>query len=237
MSAAGWLPIDTEAGVWVWQYRFPGGPVTGVLVRLVGGQLMIVSPPCGMTEAGFKQIEHDGTVTAIVAPCGFHHLGIAEWRARFPDARVFAHPLTTKRIKKKGNVDTSDFASLEDLMPMLPDHVWVATPPGMKIPDTMVRIHTAAGPIWCCNDMVFNLKKAPGNFLIRMMFRRTKTVPGFAVGRLPARLMVKDKAAFRDWWVSELEQHPPRAVIPGHGTPILIPDEAAKLATMVREAF
>lgn len=237
MRAASWIPVDTDAGVWVWQYSFGAGPVSGMLLRLVSGQLMIVSPPRGMTQAGFDQIEHDGTVTAIVAPCGFHHLGIAEWRARFPKARVFAHPLATRRIAKKGDVDTSDFAALADLTPMLPGHIWVATPPGMKMPDTMIRIHTASGPIWYCNDMVFNLRKAPGRFLIAAMFRWTKTVPGFAIGRLPARLMVKDRAAFRDWWVAELEAHPPRAVIPGHGTPILVPDEAAKLAAMVRDAF
>ncbi len=237
MSAVGWLPLDTDVGVWLWQYSFGPGPATGMLVRLVNGQLMIVSPPCGMSEAGFKQIEHDGTVSAIVAPCGFHHLGIAEWRARFPGARVFAHPLTTARIKKKSKLDTSDFEPLDDLAPMLPGHVWVATPPGMKIPDTMVRIDTPTGAIWYANDLVFNLARPPGNIFVRALFRITKTAPGFRAGGLPAKLMVKDKRAFRDWWIAELEQHPPRVVVPGHGPPVLDAAQVGKLAAMVRAAF
>ncbi len=35
--AAGWMPLDTEVGVWVWQYAFGGGLATGMLVRLVDG--------------------------------------------------------------------------------------------------------------------------------------------------------------------------------------------------------
>ncbi len=190
-----------------------------------------------MTDAGFKQIEHDGTVSAIVAPCGFHHLGIVEWKTRFPRSRVFAHPLAAERIKKKGDVGDIELAPLDDLRPMLPDHVWLATPPGMKHPDTMLRVTTEAGPIWYCNDMVLNFPEAPGNFLTSMMFKLTKSAPGFRVGRLPARLMVKDKPTFRDWFANELEQHPPRFIVSGHGPPIIDTAEAQKLAAMVRAAY
>ena len=120
---------------------------------------------------------------------------------------------------------------------MLPEHVWVATPPGMKHPDTFARIETAQGPVWYCNDMVLNFAKAPGGFLVSTMFKLTKSAPGFRIGRLPAKLMVKDKAAFRDWFAAELDAHPPRYVVSGHGAPMLDTEQARQLAQMVRDAY
>lgn len=67
------------------------------VVRLDGGGLFVHSP-VQLDPATREAVDALGTVTAIVAPCLFHHLYVAEWARAYPEATVSGCPgLDAKR--------------------------------------------------------------------------------------------------------------------------------------------
>ncbi|MBP6841702.1 MAG: hypothetical protein KA190_30660, partial [Kofleriaceae bacterium] len=100
---SGWTVLDEAAGVLTCSYRFGKGKASSAtfVARMGNGQLLVVSPAKGLPEATFTELARFGPVGALVANNGFHHLGQAEWRARFPAARCFAPAAAIARIHKK----------------------------------------------------------------------------------------------------------------------------------------
>ncbi len=232
-----WQTLDADRGILMHEYVWDGKGSTAnaLALRLRDGELMVVSPPTDATDAAFAELEQHGKVVALVAPNGFHHLGQGAFQKRYPDAGVYAPVAAAKRISKK-NQGIAAGAPLADLQKLLPDDVWVGEPPGMKIGDTVVRAKTASGTFWYFNDLVMNLRKLPDNFIFALAFKWTKSGPGFSVARLIVKFLVKDKHAFKTWLLDELREHPPTAVLTGHGPPITDSAVAGRLPQMVRDA-
>ncbi len=92
---------------------FAGAPMNTrmTVVRLESGALWIHSP-IALTDVVTEFIESlGGDVCAIVAPNKFHHLWVADWRERFPEARVFAEAdLKRKVAALEDSEDISDEA-------------------------------------------------------------------------------------------------------------------------------
>lgn len=232
-----WQTLDAERGIWCHEYAFDGkgGTANALALRLRDGELLVVSPPSDATEAAFAELDGHGKVVALVAPNGFHHLGQPAFQKRYPDAGVYAPAAASKRIAKKAT-GIAPGAPLEELQRRLPDDVWVGEPSGMKIGDVVVRAKTASGTFWYFNDLVMNLRKLPSNFLFSLAFKWTDSGPGFKVARLIVKFLVRDRAAFKGWLLEELRQHPPTAVLTGHGPPILDSAVAGRLPQMVEDA-
>lgn len=94
--------------------RFFPYPTRTVLVRLADGGLWVWSPTALGPELA-KQVEALGPVTHLVAPNALHHLYLAEWRERFPAARLHAAPgLARKRPDLCFQTELSD----------VPDPAW-----------------------------------------------------------------------------------------------------------------
>ena len=66
-------------------------PTRMAAARLSDGGLWIWSP-VGLTNALAEAVEATGPVRHIVSPNKIHHLFLAEWSARWPEARVYASP-------------------------------------------------------------------------------------------------------------------------------------------------
>lgn len=236
MTEAYWTAIDEAAGVWCREYAFDSqGKANCCVVRVGDGELAVLSPAMEMSDAGFAELEKHGKPVALIAPNGFHHLGVPAWKKRYPDARLFAHPVAAKRIRKQAP-DLGDFESCDALAGMLSDDVWIGIPEGMKHGDVVARVRLADGHFWYFNDLVMNLPRLPGNFAIRTLFKLTKSGPGFAVTRLIVKFLVKDKRAFKAWLLQQLKAHPPTRIVTGHGAPIVDASVAAKLPQMVEAA-
>ena len=128
------------------------------------------------------------------------------------------------------------FEPLSSLAAALPSDVVVLEPPGMRIPDVMVRVSTPSGWLWSFNDTVMNIPELPAG-LFGTMMKWTDSGPGFKVARFFTMLALKEKKRFKDWWLGELEKAPPAKVMMGHGAPVLDPSAASKLPAMVNAAL
>ncbi|HYA35489.1 MAG TPA: DUF4336 domain-containing protein [Candidatus Binataceae bacterium] len=67
------------------------------VIRLRSGDLWVHSP-VALDSSIRAEVDSIGAIRFIIAPNRFHHLYAGQWRAAYPDARMFAAPgLDTKR--------------------------------------------------------------------------------------------------------------------------------------------
>ena len=77
-------------------YSFPY-PTRMALIRLGGGGLFVWSA-IALTPELKAQVDSLGAVKHIVSPNAIHHLFMGDWKAAYPDARLYASPgLVQKR--------------------------------------------------------------------------------------------------------------------------------------------
>lgn len=63
-----WQEVFENSHVWVYEYVANGYKANAVAVQLGNGESAIVSPPIGLSEADFTEIEAKGQVTALRPP-------------------------------------------------------------------------------------------------------------------------------------------------------------------------
>ncbi|MGO9770829.1 MAG: DUF4336 domain-containing protein [Roseiarcus sp.] len=117
-------PILREFGPGIW---ISEGPVVPFLpgfpyptrmaaIRLSDGGVFVWSP-VALSPALRREVDTLGPIRCLVSPNLLHHLFLGEWKAAYPDARVFASPGLRRRRK-----DLAFDADLGDA----PDPVWAA---------------------------------------------------------------------------------------------------------------
>ena len=134
--------------------RLPGGvwfPVRMTVIRS-GGELTLWSP-IAIDDALAAELETLGPVTRLVAPNCFHHLYLADARARFPEAALLGAPgLATKRsdLDFDGELGAESREDLE-LIPTI----------GIPRMEEVVALHRPTGTL-IVTDLVFHVLKARG---------------------------------------------------------------------------
>ena len=86
-------------------------PLRMAVIRLSDGGLFIWSP-IPLTEELRREVDALGTVSHIIAPNALHHLSIPDWKAAYPQAKLYAAPGLSKKRK-----DISFDAGLGDTPP------------------------------------------------------------------------------------------------------------------------
>ena len=88
-------------------YGFPY-PTRMAVVRLSDGSAWVWSP-VAMSDELFNSVDAIGPVRHIVSPNKIHHLFLAEWGERWPEARVYAPPgLAQKRPDLRFDAELGD---------------------------------------------------------------------------------------------------------------------------------
>ena len=88
-------------------YGFPY-PTRMAVVRLSDGSAWVWSP-VALSDELFNSVEAIGPVRHIVSPNKIHHLFLAEWGERWPEARVYAPPgLAQKRPDLRFDAELGD---------------------------------------------------------------------------------------------------------------------------------
>jgi glyoxylase-like metal-dependent hydrolase (beta-lactamase superfamily II) len=197
--------------------RYGSQRVRMAVIGLGGGSLLVVSPGAPLSEPLLAELAKRGTPRFLLAPNHFHTLGIAPWKARFPDARVVAHPRAHARLRKK-----LPEIAIEDLAPLeaaLPEGMRVFGPPMAKQGETWVSVKTKEGASWFVTDAILNevrLPRGPMGLFMRLLGFRAElmTNPFFK------RMFLEDKAAYKAWVRAELDRDPPALFVPSHGAPL-----------------
>ncbi len=233
----GWTVLDRDAGILSYEYSFaPNATANAFTARLRDGSLLVVSPPSRVDEAVFEDLRAFGEVGAVMANNGFHHLGLPEWRARFPEARFFADPQAKKRIDKK-NAKAPELEPLSGLTPLLGDAVGVTVVPDTKCGESWVWARGEGGHYWFTSDVLSNFPQLPANFLVRTFFKMTGTRAGFGVFHTAMKFTVKDKKTTLRRLQDEMRAHAPLVIVPGHGSFVDEGDVAQRAQNVIAKAL
>lgn len=223
----GWTIIDAEAGVLSYTYEFnPGATSNCFTARLASGGLLVLSPPAKVSREVADDLEPYGPVEAVVANNGFHHLGIARWREFFPKARFFAASGAKTRIDKKSR-DAGDLEPLGGLEALLADDVTIVETPQSKCGETWAHVKLEGGYAWYVSDILANLEQLPSNFMVRQLFKWTKSAPGYRLFNLAHKFIFKDKKVALRAMLEDIRKFPPRIVVPAHGAMVTSDSVAA----------
>jgi hypothetical protein len=233
----GWRIIDGDAGVLSFTYKFGGGGEANCFTaKLPSGGLMVISPPSRSTAAVMGDLAAYGEVEAIVANNGFHHLGIGSWREQFPRARCFAAPGAIERIGKKSK-SAGELEPLSALRPLLGEHVAVIEAPASKAGETWAWAKIAGGYAWYGSDVLANMEQLPSNFLVRALFKWTKSAPGYKVFNFAVKFILGDKKRALGQLLDDVRKHPPTVMVPAHGTILVSSAVAAETEQLLAAAI
>jgi hypothetical protein len=235
-NVQGWTTLAETPLVLVREYRFGPGTANALAVRMQNGQLLIVSPPCGVAPDELKSLEQQGKVTALLAINGAHHLGLGPCRKAFPEAKTYAAPAARDRILKR-NKDAGDIEPLGALQPLLGDTIRVIAVDGCKLGDVLIGVETERGNILYASDFIANIQTLPKNLLFKLAFRLTDSGPGLKVFRLFFKFFARNPALVRDVLIREIEVRPPAVMVPAHGDVVSERDLGATLVGMLRRAI
>ena len=179
------------------------------------GGLIVISPPCKAPEAAFDELEAHGKVRALVASNAFHYLGIPAWKARYPDAKVYAPAQSIARVEKRARV--AGILPLEEAKDIAGSEVELIDMPHYKTGEVLVRAKAGSETIWYVTDVIMNMAELPGPFPFNLIFKWTGTAPGLRLNGVAPLFMVKDKRALHGWLRDEAEKAPPSVLVPCHG--------------------
>ncbi|MCP4247127.1 MAG: hypothetical protein GY778_08765, partial [bacterium] len=184
-------------GIWAIDKWHPSGwHWRSVAVSLTDGALVIYSPLKHLGDEAHQSLAKLGRPELLLAPNGFHHLGLAETLERYgqPCRAVAPEVAATRGTAKSG----CDLAPISVLVDRLPGHVALLTPPGLKTGEVWLRVRAENTVGWVVGDAFFSLDKTPSGFM-GWFLRLTGTSPGLRIGRTFTTLAVGKKAVYRDW--------------------------------------
>jgi hypothetical protein len=153
-------------------------------------------------------------VRALIASNAFHHMGLGEWKRRFPNAAVFAPAQSIRRVERQTRLD--DVRPLADTTAITGTRLELIDMPYYRTGEVLVRIKTARGLVWYVTD-ILNLSELPRNPIVKTLFRLSGSAPGLRFNNLGPIFMVKNRKALRQWISAEYAKAPPRWLIPTHG--------------------
>jgi hypothetical protein len=224
-----WNVVEPSLPALLCTYSFGPG-LANTLAAAVPGGVVVVSPPVNPTESAFAELEKHGAVRAIIAPNAFHTMGIAPWRARYPDVPVFAPAQAVTRVEKQAKV--SGIRPIAEARSILGDRLEIVDMPHYKTGEILVRWPIEGGWAWYVTDVIMNLPEAPKG-LFGAVFKWTKSAPGLRRNAVAGMFMTKDKRALYAWLAEQAEKTPPKLIVPCHGDTVTPADPAAEIRAAV----
>ena len=213
-TAHGWNIFDARTPILTYDYSFGPGRANALAVGARAG-LVVVSPPWRAAAGVFDDLAQYGPVRALVASNAFHHLGIPEWKARFPDAAIFAPAQSIARVEKRTGL--AGIRPLAESASVTGPAVELIDMPHYKTGEALVRIETERGLVWYVTDVIMNMPELPRNPIASLVFRLSGSAPGPKFNNVAPLFMVRDKAALRRWLSDEFRKSPPAWMIATHG--------------------
>ena len=234
-TPGGWTILDEPTKTLTREYNFAKGSRARTFVtQYADNELVIASPPSRIERSHIEELERFGHVTAIVAPNGFHYLGLPVFKEAFPAAVMYAPELAAKRIAKK-LPDLGELHPLSTLQGRLEPNLKIFDVPGFKIGEVWITVATEQGPIWYVSDSCFSLEQMPKAFLPKVLLKWTKSAPGFKLNRLGNKMFLKDPESYKGWFSERLAEEHPRMVVTAHGSVVTGLDIGERMTRMVQD--
>ena len=202
--------LDTNLWVAEGPQRFAALEVGArmTVLRLPDGRLFLHSP-IHPRESLVERVRAEGEVGILVAPNKFHHLHVAGWKRRFPDAKIYvAAGLDTKRsdLAIDGVLDDSADAAWADVMEQ-------HAVQGLPLVNEVVFFHRPSRTL-ILTDLAFNI--GPTAAPMTRLFVRVAGTYGALGPTVAERLLVRDRGAFKAS-LQRILEWPFERVIVAHG--------------------
>jgi hypothetical protein len=219
-----WVVAEPTLPALTFTYSFGPGTANALAFPVEGG-VAVVSAPFQPAEAVFTELEQHGKVRAILAPNAFHSMGLPGWKARYPDAPIFAPAQSIARLEK--GTKLRGIRPVAEGAKLFGDRVEIVDMPHYRTGEVLVRWrighdgghpHTPGhdGWAWYVTDVMMNLPEVPKG-LFGLVFGWTRSCPGLRRNAIAGLMMIKDKRALYRWMNEQAEKAPPRRLIPCHG--------------------
>lgn len=200
-----------------------------LVVPLPGGGTLVHSPTW-LGDETFAQVEALGEPTILFAPNHFHHVSLARFRERWPNATAIASDVATPRLRAKGHEGLASLASVTSRLPA--GATWLPCE-GTKAGEAFLSLPGERGPTWVVSDAFFNVVR-PVTGVLGVVLRTLKATPGLAIGQTFLWLAVRDRAVYKKWILDLVERERPARVLFSHGVAIEGDDLPERLAALVR---
>jgi len=229
-SSNGWKQLGADPLIAVCGYSFGHGRANALAVGVDGG-VIVVSPPCRVAGSVLDAAAGFGSVRALVASNAFHHMGLPAWKARFPEAQVFAPAQSIARVAAKTGL--TGIRPVGEAAAICGERVTLTDMPHYKTGEVLVRIRAADGLAWYVTDVMMNMPELPAHPIARFAFRVTGCAPGLRMNRISPLFMVKNRLELWRWLRVEVDRDPPRWLIPAHGEVV----DLSSTPTRLRDLF
>jgi len=209
-------------------YKVPGIASNMYTIDL-GTRALVISPSNRLDE---KQLEYFQSKEEILllAPSGFHFMGIPTFHNAFRNCKVYASSKTARRIQGKINVSWEPLSSLTQKLDGF--NIEIFQPEHTKIGETWVYYTEGDRKVCIVCDAIFNWKKLPGNPLMKLISLIMDNAPGLKISRLYKIFGISRQDSYRSSVVKSLRDFQPNAFCMSHGDPFQL-DETRDLNSMI----
>lgn len=219
-----WQKVIEGSNVWVYEYVANGYKANAIAIPLNENELAIISPPIGLSEVDFAEIDTKGRVTVLIAPHSGHDLGQVEWQARYPYATSYAPTPALSQLNQSG---LPPFTPLSKLAAA---NVEFREVPGAKKGGTIAIVHQGKRPVVYLDELVINWSSLPNSWT-RLLFWLTGSAPGLKLNRVYLNVLCSDVQAVAQAVLDVLKGDP--AIVLAHGAPLVQVGDAARVRALV----
>lgn len=183
---------------------------------------LVIHNPVALDAPAMAALEDWGKPALLVVPNGYHRLDSANFKRRYPEAKVVCPRGARKKVEEVVPVDLDfDGAPADELLAF--EHL-----DGVGQSEGVVRVRSADGVTLIFNDVLFNVPKLPGfsGFVLGLL----GSTGGPKITRIGRLFVVKEKAALRAH-LERLATPEVQRLVPGHGD--VVADRAAEVLRAV----
>ncbi len=194
MSPPTVLPVvEVSPGIHLFErHDATGWGLNVITVKLPAGGTLVYSPSW-LDDRTFDRIGEMGAPSILCAPNHFHHLALARYRTRWPDAIAVASVGALPRLAAKGH---AGLRPVEDVATALPAGARWHAPEGTRTGEVWLSVPHAQGTTLLVCDAFFNVLRRTTGFT-GFMLRRLRVVPGLRISTTYQMLGVSDVARCR----------------------------------------
>ena len=186
-----WTECLEGSGVWRAVYDCPAfGEVNALAIRLGELELAVLSPPPDPDGVYLEALSHLGRITALIAPNAAHTSGLASWKARCPDAGIYAADAIAATVAKACGEVVQPVSRI-----IAPEGLVIYEAPGVNSGSLFMISSRGGKTVAYLDELVVWMRDWPRNWLSRALYFLTGTHPGLTLNYLFLHWFGRDKLA------------------------------------------
>lgn len=197
------------------------GSLRCTAIQLKDQSLCLFSPVSGLNDEAVESLAAIGKVSYLLAPNHWHNKGLIEYGSTFSNSIFTASKAAMPRLEKLTKLNFQDLKTLSDL---LPSHISILYPDGLKTGEIWLRIEYSNSIAWLVVDAFCSKNKK---------IKISVVDEPELLGPFP-KMGVGNKDEYYEWAMNQLQKDKPTMVIPCHGSLISSKILTSKLEVLMK---